>query len=176
MTLLKTKEHEMKERILFEIPIYSMNQNTFENKWKKFKQTKIEEDLKKNGELGNYEYWLNKANFPVSVWKYNQIIGYIQIVIKNKDIIFELFITKDKNIHYNGKTKHFIEYSPTNGLHFFTDDKNDQDIKMEISKFLTMIKNEFINKNYFLDLTTYNNLINNINIKKIIEESQKLSA
>ncbi len=161
----------MKEKILFEIPIYSMNQNTFENKWEQFKQRSIENYLKLNPELGNYEYWLKKMYFPQYVWKYNQIIGYIQILIKNKDIIFELFITKDKNIHYNGKTKHFIEYCPTNGLHFFTDDKNEQDIKIEISKFLTMIKNEFINKNYFLDLTTYNNLINNINIKKIIEES-----
>ena len=161
----------MKEKILFEIPIYSMPQKVFDNKWKKFKQQKIEKYLKINNELGDYEYWLNKMHFPVSVWKYNQIVGYIQILIKNKDIIFELFITEDKSIHYNGKSKHFIIYSPTIGLHFFTDDKNDQEIKSEINKFLSMIEDEFINKKFFIDLTTYNNLINNINIKQIIEEN-----
>ncbi len=103
----------MKEKLLFEIPIYSMNQNTFENKWEQFKQRNIENYLKINPELGDYEYRLKKIYFPQYVWKYNQIIGYIQIVIKNRDIIFELFITKDKNIHYDGKTKHFIEYCPT---------------------------------------------------------------
>ncbi len=161
----------MKEKILFEIPIYSMPQNVFDNKWEKFKQREIEKYLKINSELGDYEYWLNKIYFTVSVWKYNQIVGYIQILIKNKDIIFELFMTEDKSIHYNAKSKHFIVYLPTIGLHFFTDDKDDKEIKLEINKYLTMIKNEFINKNFFIDLTTYTNLIDNINIKKIIEKN-----
>lgn len=57
----------MKEKILFEIPIYSMPQNVFDNKWEKFKQREIEKYLKINIELGDYEYWLNKIYFPVSV-------------------------------------------------------------------------------------------------------------
>lgn len=160
----------MKEKILFEIPIYSMPKNVFDNKWKKIKQREVENLLKINDELDKYEYWINKIYFPISVWKYNQIVGYIQILIKNKDIIFELFLTEDKNIHFNGKSKHFIVYSPTNGLHFFTDDKNNQEIKDEITKFLSIIKRDFISKRFFVDLTTYNNLINNINIKQIIEK------
>ena len=33
-----------------------------------------------------------------------------------------------------------------------------------------MVKRDFINKRFFVDLTTYNNLINNVNIQQIIEE------
>lgn len=78
---------------------------------KKFKQREVEIFLKTNDELDEYEYWINKIYFPISVQKYNQIVGYLQILIENKDRIFELFLTEDKNNHFNGKFKHFIVYS-----------------------------------------------------------------
>lgn len=49
-------------------------------------------------------------------------------------------MTEDKSIHYNIKSKHFFVYLPIIELHFFTDDKDDKEIKLEINKYLTMIK------------------------------------
>lgn len=57
----------MKEKLLFEIHIYSMPKNVFDNKWKKFKQREVEIFLKTNDELDEYEYWINKIYFPISV-------------------------------------------------------------------------------------------------------------
>lgn len=158
----------MKEKLIFDIPIYSMTKNDFSKKWDRYKERKKQNYININQALDDYEIWLDKFCFPQSVWQYNQIIGHIQIILNKDDIIFELWLTKDKNFHYNGKKKHFIENMPTIGLHFYAGNMNDNEIKQEINKYLDMIKNDFLNKNYFLDDTIYTNLINNINIKQLM--------
>lgn len=159
----------MCQKVIFEIPIYSMREDKFHKKWKDYKDNSIKHFLELNDELGDYELWFDKFNFPQSVWKYNQIIGYIQISIKEKDVIFDLWLCRDKRYVYKTNKKNFIEYMPTNGLHFFTNNISDKQIKMEIDKFLKIIERDFIKKNMYLDKTIYNNLINNINIKNMIE-------
>lgn len=158
----------MEQKLIFEIPIYSMREDKFYKKWKIYKDKSIKHFLELNDELGDYELWFDKFNFPKSVWKYNQIIGYIQIFIKEKDVIFDLWLCRDKKYFYNTTKKHFIEYMPTNGLHFFTNNMRDEEIKVEMNKFLKMIEKDFIKKNMYLDKTIYNNLINIINIKNMV--------
>ena len=160
----------MQEILLFEIPIYSMTKLNFDSKWKKFKQKMIDDYLNINNDLGDYKTQLNKIYLPFSIWRYNQIIGYIQISIENEDIVFDLYLTNDKNIHYNSKTKHFIKYLQTTGLHFYTGNKTDNEIKDEIDNYLLMIKNDFLKKNNYIDITAYNNIVKSINIKKIIKQ------
>lgn len=159
----------MKSKVIFEIPIYSIKEDKFYQKWKDYKEKCKKRFLEHNDELGDYELWFDRSNFPKYVWKYNQIIGYIQISIKEKDIIFDLWLSKDKRYTYNTTKKHFIEYIPTNGLHFFVNNMKDKEIKVEINKFLKIIESDFIKENMYLDRTIYDNLINIINIKNMIK-------
>lgn len=60
---------------------------------------------------------------------------------KNVDIYFELWLTIDTKIDFNGKVKYFIEYIPTIGLHFYAGNKDDNQIKNEINVYM-------MNKNF----------------------------
>jgi hypothetical protein len=63
----------------FEIPIYSMKQDTYENKLKqKLIREKAKYNLKKNNP--NYEL-ANEAirKFAFREWNYNQIVGYLKL-------------------------------------------------------------------------------------------------
>lgn len=87
----------MEPKVIFEIPVYSMSEEKFYKKWKFFNEYNIKHFLELNDELGNYERWLKRFNLPQSIWKYNQIIGYIQIIIKGKDIILTYGYAKIKD-------------------------------------------------------------------------------
>ena len=86
----------MEPKVIFEIPIYSMSEEKFYKKWETSNESSIKHFLELNDEIGDYERWLKRFNLPQSIWKYNQIVGYIQIIIKGKDIIFDLWLCKDK--------------------------------------------------------------------------------
>ena len=158
----------MEPKVIFEIPVYSMSEEKYYKKQETSNESSIKHFLELNDEIGDYERWLKRFNLPQSIWKYNQIVGYIQIIIKGKDIIFDLWLCKDKRYFYNTTKKHFIEPMPANGLHFFTNTMTDREIKIEIERFLKIIEKEIKKKNMYLDKTIYNNLVNNINIKNML--------
>lgn len=106
---------------------------------------------------------------PLGIWKYNQIIGYITISTKNQDIIFELFKAVHKKIYPISSKKQFIDNTYLNGYHFETTHYNDKEIKEKISYYLKEIENLLNNKHFYVDYSVYNNFIDFIDTKKVIE-------
>lgn len=120
----------MKEIKILEIPIYSMKENEFENKWKKY----FEKYFKGNSHFQD----IKNSYYPQNVWKYNQIIGYLEITYSNKTIWLNEYCTADKKIYAKSTKKHYIIDMGLNGYHFFVkNEMKNEDIINEILFWIT---------------------------------------
>lgn len=160
----------MEEKTLFEIPIYAMSETEFNRRWQK-KKEKFFQELTSRGltEEDIKMHWIN-LHFPRYIWKYNQIIGYIKISVTRQDINFDVFCSTDQIYYADSKQKHFIKDLMTNGTHFYARDKSNEYIKEEIKRWLKSIERYHLYSKRYVDYTTFDNLIDLINIKKIMED------
>jgi hypothetical protein len=157
-------------RIIYEVPIYSMPKEKFEMKWETIKQNEKNEMMEHRHPEENIRQIFSTLHYPKYIWRYNQIIGYICISISGSDILFNVYKTLDKNIHVNSKTKHFMQDMGLNNAHFRVSDKDsNKTIKDKITEKLDEIEKEYNPRGYYIDLETYRNTIEHMNIKALFK-------
>ena len=152
----------MNEIKIIEIQIYSMKEKIIDKKWKEFFDNNF-------GENENYND-IKQCYFPQYVWKYNQIIGYLEVTYVNSTIWFKEYCTMDEKIYAKSKTKHYIINMQLNGHHFFVKDgmKNSEIIE-EIVFWINSFEKEVMNKKYYLNKEEYINILKCMNIRQLIE-------
>lgn len=156
--------HFPNEKIIFEIPIYSMPKKEFERRWNKWKDDWYKRSEQMGHSAEETEEVVNSimvAQYPRNVWKYNQIVGFVEIAINSRDISFNVQKTLDKRIQAVGKTKHYIQDMMTNGKHFLYHNMTNEEIVTEIDAYLDSIEHE-LTKPFCLCRDTYNNIKNHI--------------
>ena len=144
---------------LFEIPIYSMNENKFFIKWEKHFEEKWNKFKYYNPNIDKNDYIENLKEFvrPQLTWQYNQIVGYIEIYYNFQDIYFQVYYPKVSKIVFNSKQKHFIKGEIQVGYHFNINPfKTNKEVIEEIDRWLKMIKRDDIPNGRYLDLELYN--------------------
>ena len=112
---------------LFEIPVYSLSESKFAEKYDDYYSKFNNNDI---NELKGYMY-------PQGVWRYNQIIGYITISVdyKCKDIVFEVY----KHIGRVGvlsKQKKYIQNLYATGLHFRYEGLTSKEVVLKIREMI----------------------------------------
>ena len=158
---------------VFEIPIYSMTEKEFKHRWDKW-----EDDLRERSDQANHSEEeteeivksIMSNQYPRNVWKYNQIVGFVEISISNRDVVFNVQRTLDTRIQAVGKTKHYIQDMMTNGMHFPFDTMENEEIVTKIDTYLDSIEQE-LTKPFCLCRDTYNNIKNYIDFKGLVEQS-----
>lgn len=153
----------MEQKTLFEIPIYSMSEAEFNNRWDA-RNKKLSEFF---GEKVNAR--LLASNHPENVWKYNQIIGYIVISVSKSDVWFDIYKSLDSKYYAVSKTKHFIQNMQVNGLHFGVNNENDTEIHEEIKDMLRNVEKDYIKKEMFIDYSTFSNVFDAIDIRRMMD-------
>lgn len=164
---------------LFDIPIYYISQNCFNDKWKNFKDDYINKMMRKGLsqiEAKNSFIYCNKIE---SLWNYNKIIGYIKLIYNNKtgDIEFEIYKSTKNKFIYNKKFMMtfdkiaFIGIAPN--LHIYVKDKTNEEIIRLINDKLKYIYDEFFSKKNYVDTKAFNNICNYIDFKKMIDDYRK---
>ncbi len=93
--------------------------------------------------------------YPQYVWKYNQIVGFVEIAVAPRDIVFNVYKTLDERMVAVSKTKHFMQNLYSGSKHFPIEKKSNGAIVMEIDSWLTSIEQE-LPKPMCLFLDTYN--------------------
>lgn len=158
----------MKEVLIQKIPIYAMSEKTFCEKWKNYKIRCIDDFQQGGHSKEEAEKGFNKIYYPQTVWKYNQIIGYIEILVSKQDVIFEKYFCLKKEKYYFKTTKKcFIEQNYQTGNHFYAANISNQQIIDKIRKWLeTEISN---NKIRYYDLSEFNNIVEYLDIKSIMK-------
>ena len=141
----------MIEKLLFEIPIYLMSKDDFIKKERKYKEKNpisYDESSNTKNQIEAIEHFLN---YPYNLWLYNQIIGYIQILSTNEDILFNIYLTTDKQIHYRSTRKHFIEPLRKSGLHLRRNKSDDINLKQRIIDYVDALEKNELKKYYIND-------------------------
>lgn len=82
-----------------------------------------------------------RGQYPQNVWKYNQIVGFVEIAISPRDVIFHVQKTMDSRIHALGKTKHYIQDMGTIGMHFQIKNMSNLELVTEMDAYLRSIQN-----------------------------------
>lgn len=152
---------------LFEIPIYSMKREDYEERCYDYIEKIAADTTSDNYEsFYNYlktEYLINKP------WIYNQIIGYIVISFYQGSIWFDKFATFDKKIRAVSNTKHYIYNNMLNGYHFYVlKNMSDDDIKHSIMNWINAIEKDILYKVWYLDKDIFVKQLQFIDIKKMI--------
>ena len=146
----------MKKKILFQIPIYSKSSEEYDVYW----ENVIPKIIRKHR------------------WKYNYIIGFIEVYAETTDIDFKVYIATDENFSTNNKNfnldnneKHFIEFHQILGNHFYAAKKSNDEIREEIREWLENIESQSpINSKFYVDYSVFDNTINYLDIKGIMNE------
>ena len=164
----KMQEHNYH---LFSIPIYTTSKKNFLKKYDSFLEKQIPDYLPAQQrcqtkiDLQQYVY------SDMRVWQYNQIIGYIHVSINHQDIDFELYMpTERKRYRCFTKQKSFVDNWNVIGYHFYIGNKTNMQIINEIRDWLINIAKEDNLKHRYVDMSTFDNIADYIDIKKIIED------
>lgn len=159
----------MEQKTLFEIPIYSMSEKEFNKRWAKQKQNLYDTYISHGHSDEDTRYYVSKFSFPRCLWKYNQIIGYIKISVSKHDVWFDIYCSLDKTYYADSKKKHFIEDMHANGTHFYLSNPQDKEIKEKIFEWLKAIEKDHLRKSFYVDYSTFKNIIEYVNIEQIMK-------
>ncbi len=158
----------MEQKTLFEIPIYAMSEKEFNKRWNKKKAELYDMFISSGHSDESAKSGIKMLCFPRYLWKYNQIIGYIRISISIHDIWFDVYRSLDKIYYADSRQKHFIENIHANGTHFYVSKQSDEEIKREIREMLKEIEKEHLRKNFYVDYSTFDNILEYVNIQEIM--------
>lgn len=128
------------EKIIYEIPIYSMPEKEFNQRWGKEKTSLIERSISMGKSAEKASEMIYNLYYPQYVWKYNQIVGFVEISISMKDVSLNIHRTLDKRMVAVSKTKHFIqELTP---IHFPIKKMNNEELLTKIEEYLNIIQDD----------------------------------
>lgn len=111
----------------------------------------------------------SELHYPPYSWQYNQIVGYIQVSINRCEVYFDVFSSPSKNYRISSKMKNCI-IRQINANHIYVGNKTDRNIKVAILETLEHIEKIHLKSKFFVDYSTFNNLIEYVNIKKIMDD------
>ena len=163
----------MKTLKLFEIPIYGVTKEKLKERVEKkiapYKYGKYDEKT----QLALIEL----TSYPMSLWEYNHIVGYIQIIynVDQCTFFYELYMPKTKLSRYlwNSKRKHFVVNQGANGQHFYViESMSNHDISQRINSDLIAMVHELIPNQYYVDFTAFNNINCYLDYKSIIKNAK----
>ncbi len=163
----------MNTRLLCDIPIYGISKEKYETRLslerKKYYNVIMQysDGCDELSQMAAQNKYLQYA-----VWKYNQMDGFIEVLIQNWDIVFKIYMAEIKHHQCFSNSKNYYMYIPSVGLNFWTRDKDNEEIVRRILENVDLIQNNYLyKKDCFLDTTTLNNMLKHIDIKGFIEEN-----
>lgn len=164
---------------LISIPVYATNEESFIEKWNTFREKYINKLLGKSYTMREAKDMFVKFYSVDSLWRYNKIIGYIELVynVRTGDIEFNVYKSLKKKIFYNKRISTcfdkiaYVGIAPN--MHVYVRNISNKKIIELIHNELNYIFDIYFKKNNYIDLSCLNNLCNYINFKKITEDYGK---
>ncbi len=159
----------MEGKTLFEIPIYSMSQKKFENRWKKKRDNLYKQFIEQGHTEESAHIGVSNCFYPRWLWQYNQVVGYIRVSVTKVDVLFDLYCSLDERYAIDSKSRHYIQNWSLNGTHFRIGEKNNEEIRENIKSWLKVIENNHIPKRFYVDYSTFDNILDFLNIRGIVD-------
>ena len=162
---------------IFEIPIYGISEARFNKKWSKKADDFINTSYTLIG-CQNIESEKKRLRgifkqYEERPYRYNQIVGCLVVSIDRSDINLSLYLS-DVQYRYDAKrTERLIKKRMRSGDHSYIGNlKSNSELAMEIKKYVNFeVENlKRYHKNYFLDTTAFDAIINHIDLLSIINK------
>ncbi len=134
------------EKIIFEIPIYSMSEQEFNQRRDKKKKKLIKWFMSFGNSEERAREIFSIRSHPEYIWKYNQIVGFVEIAISFRDLSFNVQKTLDQRMVALSKTKHFIQDMRMGGEHFPIVNMSNEEILFEVEDYLKTLQKELSGK------------------------------
>lgn len=152
----------MKEVAIFDIPVYSGNEETFNKKWAKKKQKEIACFIDHGHSSESAAENVNRICGNESIWKFNQIIGYITVLISRQDIRLEVsLMPAGSRFRFETRPKKYIRAVEYNGLHFRIVGMDNDGIKKALLEEIQSLQKRLSEPRY-IDIKTLLNVIDHI--------------
>lgn len=160
----------MDKKTIFEIPIYSMSKDKFEDKWKVKKETLYKAFIENGHAAESARCGVRNCFYPRWLWEYNQIVGYIKVSVTRYDVIFDLYCSMDRRYMIDSKSRHYIEDWSISGAHFYIGEKSNLEIREEIRIWLRDIHHKYLHERFYIDYSVFNNIVDFLNIRGIADK------
>lgn len=109
------------KKVLISLPIYSCSEKTLKKDYKKYLRRKASNAIKIYADFGKTEeeaikeierfYWKKR------IWKYNQIIGYLQVFVFGNSLAFNRYLPEEKNVMRFSNRKKFVCMMNVSGMY-----------------------------------------------------------
>lgn len=166
----------MKEMLLCDIPIYGISKEKFDKRLNKKRQDYYEWILGNNAEKDEEKCkeWSRNYIVPYAIWKYNQMVGFVEILIQNYGVKFNIYMTEEKRHMCFSGVKKYYKNIYANGLSFHVGNKTNEEIRKIMLKYIDVIEKNFLKrKSLCMDKTVLENLLEYMDIKKMISDINK---
>ncbi|MEZ5001507.1 MAG: hypothetical protein R2730_00610 [Chitinophagales bacterium] len=156
--------------LLFEIPVYRLSNQSFNSELTKMLDRTFKADIVRNHSIDFYTSFKKSYLDRHRVcWRYNDIIGYIQIVNNKIDrgVYFEYFLRDSKRM-YRGCNKNFKQEDYSKLGFEYDDIENSNQVADLVFTLLKEINQEQIFKKRYFDLEIFLHLYKKMDWLKII--------
>ena len=152
-----------------EIPIYGADEGSFNAAWEKHIQRGVDEWVRCGWDKEEAEKEWRRIEFPRTIWKYSQIVGFLTVDLTATDILFEIYAPVGEGYRYDQQKKQHIQCWHINGSHFRVDSCADNDaIREEIYKWIGIVSESHL-KNRYVDLSLFDGISQYIDYLAIID-------
>lgn len=146
---------------LFEIPVYGLSKETLKHRVEA-RITELKKECESNNVPEAHQMMLiENQTYPMKIWEYNHIVGFIKVSANGHDVLFEVFMRYDGAQKYLwwASRKHFVRNAGTSGLHFYHGNmKTNAQIQQRIAEMLHDIIDAHIPKRYFVDTQAFDSI------------------
>lgn len=170
----------LKELTIFDIPIYSMSECSYEKRISRLCEGQSRKCAQSEDDFLALRYHYISSMKSDSPWRYNQIVGALRITITNdENIELRLFFIDKQRIKYFSKTKHIIKNRYISDLRIknvLTKYRTDRELKNKLNDLIEHAIKTYVNNDshkYFVDTEIYDNLLKHINLRKLVLEMNR---
>lgn len=167
------------EIVLFEIPVYSMTEQAFHDKWKRRLDKAAERQLDSSAIDDRTRYSKQKQ----MTWLYNQIVGYITVNVTESIIFCNAYMrtndsyTKEKrSLRFDSGRKPYMEDLVCSGFVIMLDEYQGEELKRKIKMYVEELISVYVEKQEYVDTSLFDATIDCVDIMKLIEMRKRQSA
>lgn len=163
-------------KTLFEIPIYGVSERDFIQR----NELRIRKSyVRQDGVEVSDETKEQLRNLLVSdgsaMWKFNQRIGYIEMVLRGNTLDFNVYYPDLTNYVTFSKKRRFMKYQPINNSHIDLNCSDNEQIYTKIYEKLYEIQ-KHIPSRFFVDYSIFNNVIRYTDIYRMLNKDEKAKS
>lgn len=167
----------MKEKHIFNVPIYRCQIEKFKEEEKIERQKLYDYFYKCNRDLIEEDGYdinpmVNRSMVEKEkIWKYNEIVGFIDVFIWSKQIRGNLYYIQAKRVNRNAKNRTLKYYGKSFEIINIENKTSNEIFQKLINRLSNLTKESIMLKNRYIDISTIETLGLYINWKKLVEDS-----